>query len=113
MSEYNIEKLAEILHTLGCKKPHAQNMIEVLDRKPHICYWYLEASFQNNEQIDRNIWKEYAQELCSKYSMQPQEFLRFIYQFLEIRQKLDGLRKRYSVKVVEDLYPLLLFDILP
>lgn len=113
MSDYNIDKLMEILHTLGCKKPHAQNMIEVLDRKPHICYWYLESSFKEDQQIDRNLWRRNAQELCDKYNIQPQEFLRFIYQFLEIRQKLDNLRKKYSVKAVEDLYPLLLFDILP
>jgi len=110
MTDYNIDKLAEILHTLGCKKDHAQDMVEVLDRKPHMCYWYLEQSLSFEYQTDRQEWRNHAKELCEKYKLPSQEFLRFLFQYLEIRQKMDNLRKKYSVKAVEDLAPLLLFD---
>jgi len=69
MNDYNIDKLAEVLHTLGCKKEHAQQMQEVLERKAHICYWYLEQSFQYEHQLDRNVWRKHAQELCNKYNI--------------------------------------------
>lgn len=109
--DYNIDKLAEILHTLGCTIPHAQKMEDLVNgRQTDTCYWYLEISLGYTHQIDKNKWRKYAQELCERYSMSSQDFLRFIYQYLEIRRKLTDLQKRYPAKAVEDLGPFLLFD---
>lgn len=108
--DYNIEKLAEILHTLGCQKPHGERAEELFDPQEGVCYWYCENMLPPEEQAFHNHWRMKAEELCTMYSISSTNMLRFLFEYLELRRKLEELKKRYPAKAVEDLAPLLLFD---
>ncbi len=106
--DYNTDKLAELLHLLGCELTHSERVEDTLHREDNICYWYSENALPEAEQHSRNKWRREAVELCAKYSLTPQDMIRFLYQYIDLRKKVEELKSRYNPILVRDLAPLLL-----
>lgn len=104
-----IERLAGVLHTLSCTKPHAQRMEELLkERDPSICYFYLEETIFSEERPSHKEWEERAKQLCANYQMSPDEILRMLPTLLECRQKLVPFLQKAPTAV--ELCRLILFS---
>lgn len=101
-----LSKLANILHTLSCEKEHSFNNLELANRKPGVCYYYVEESTVC-DQIDHEWWEKEAEHLCTDYDLQPSEMLRIIPKLLEIRSELSHLLEKYPR--ITELAHLLLF----
>lgn len=106
----NYKKLADILHTISCQKPHSDNMLDLLSpRNSSVCYYYLEESLAEGEpQEDHTYWEAMAREACLKAKLSPEEYLRVIPQLLDLRRRLDTVVAKNAN--VREFARLVLFD---
>lgn len=90
-------KLANLLHTLSCIKPHVDDMQLLLQpRDANSCYFYVEETLADNAQKpDHDLWKGEAEKLCKELSTSPTEVIRLLTSLLDLRRRLDDILMRY------------------
>lgn len=50
-----LEMLVNLVHLLSCDKPHAEDMMEIRNRKPGHCYYYLEQTMEKTFELEDHL----------------------------------------------------------
>lgn len=85
--------LVDTLHILLCKHPHVYDMMQLLDRKPNLCYYYLEHDIAECDELPDHIkWQEVAEQFKKHMNLKDdKEALNFIRDILRIAGDLKKL----------------------
>lgn len=92
-----LAQLAGILHAISCQKPHAEDMLEIVNgRNPEHCYFFLEQNMaEAEEQTTLREWLDSADTVCKRIGHSPDDSLRIITSLLAIKSDLERLLRQY------------------
>ena len=54
------EDFLNAIHICFCKKLHCTDMSDCLERSDDYCYFYVEDSLTEDQQLDRKYWTQFA-----------------------------------------------------
>ena len=86
-----MKQLTDLIHALFCKQIHSYEMIELSDKNPNKCYYYLEDGMADSETQEEYLkWEIATEHLKEKLSLPTDEdALKFIITAMESIRALN------------------------
>jgi len=88
-----MKALVDLLHLLLCTSVHSYEMLDIVDRKPDICYFYLENDIAEGYEMEDHLkWRVILENFkCDLDLATDQETLNFIRDSIKLTQEYKSL----------------------
>lgn len=85
--------LVDLLHLLMCQQTHSYDMMDITNRQPHMCYYYLEKDIAGGESMPHHKeWIKVTENFKTTLNFKSdKECLEFVKEVVQIVQKISQL----------------------
>lgn len=96
-----MKTLTDLIHILMCELPHVYDPVQVINRKPRKCYYYIENDMADTEnQPDHIYWNEVTENFrVSMGFKSPEEALEFVKECMRIVQQVNSITEGDEKKI--------------
>lgn len=88
-----MKSLTDLLHILLCTKKHCSDMMDILDRKDGVCYYYLEDQIDDGHCMpDHLLWAENTEGFKASLNFPSDgEAMTFLKEVMQLSHRLQTL----------------------